>query len=177
MKIGFTASAFDLLHAGHIIMLKECREHCDYLIAGLHINPAVERESKNVPVQSVVERYIQLRATKYVDEIIPYQTESDLLNILQTQNINIRFLGEEYSGKQFTGLDYCHENAIEIHFNSRKHPFSSSELRQRVGSLYKTLTCEPPAVIREKPYPTLKGISSREIELAINHGGGPEMAT
>jgi glycerol-3-phosphate cytidylyltransferase len=137
MKIGFTASAFDLLHAGHIIMLKECKEHCDYLIVGLHINPAIERENKNVPVQSVVERYIQLRATKYVDEIIPYQTEADLLNILQTQNVNIRFLGEEYSGKQFTGLDYCHENSIEIHFNSRKHPFSSSELRRRVSGLAK----------------------------------------
>ena len=139
MKKGFVASCFDLgPHAGHIAMLEEAKRHCDHLIVALQTDPTLDRKEKNSPVESVSERYLKLKACKYVDEIIPYQTEADLLNILQTQNVNIRFLGEEYSGKQFTGLDYCHENSIEIHFNSRKHPFSSSELRRRVSGLANT---------------------------------------
>ena len=97
MKVGFTASAFDLLHAGHISMLKEAKEQCDYLICGLHIDPQIQRESKNQPIQTVVERYAQLKAVSYVDEIIPYETEDDLMDILALMNVDVRILGEEYS--------------------------------------------------------------------------------
>ena len=127
-KIGITASTFDLLHAGHILMLKEAKEQCDYLIVALQTDPTVDRPEKNKPVQSVFERFTQLAACKYVDEIIPYETEKDLMNILSSIHIDVRILGEEYRDKSFTG-----ENLpIEIYFNSRKHDFSSTELRERV---------------------------------------------
>lgn len=131
MKVGFTASAFDLLHAGHVAMLKSAKEQCDYLICGLHIDPSKERDTKNKPVQSVVERYIQLSAVKYVDEVIPYETELDLIDIIQAMEVDVRILGEEYRGKQFSG----HDIEIENFFNTRKHRFSSSELRKRVKGL------------------------------------------
>jgi len=131
MKIGFTASAFDLLHAGHIVMLKTAKEQCDYLICGLHIDPSKERESKNKPIQTVVERYIQLKAVSYVDEVVPYESEKDLIDILTAMNVDVRILGEEYRGTQFSG----HEFDIENFFNSRKHRFSSSELRGRVKGI------------------------------------------
>lgn len=128
MKIGFTASAFDLLHAGHIVMLKTAKEQCDHLICGLHIDPSKERDSKNKPIQSVVERYIQLKAVSYVDEVIPYESEKDLIDILTAMNIDVRILGDEYRGTQFSG----HDLDVENFFNSRRHRFSSSELRCRV---------------------------------------------
>lgn len=131
MKVGFTASAFDLLHAGHISMLKEAKEQCDYLICGLHIDPQIQRESKNQPIQTVVERYAQLKAVSYVDEIIPYETEDDLMDILALMNVDVRILGEEYSNKCFTGSHL----PIEHYFNKRKHRFSSSELRIRIAGL------------------------------------------
>lgn len=131
MKIGFTCSAFDLLHAGHILMLEEAAKQCDYLIVGLQTNPSLDRKEKKKPIQSVVERYIQLKAVKYVDEIIPYDTEGDLEEIIKAFPINIRIIGEEYRNKEFTGNDICQRKNIEIYYNSRDHHFSSSELRDR----------------------------------------------
>jgi glycerol-3-phosphate cytidylyltransferase len=128
MKIGITASAFDLLHVGHVEMLREAKEQCDYLIAALHVNPAVERQTKNKPIQSVVERYIQLAAVKFVDEVIPYETEEDLLDIIKLKSVNIRILGEEYKNTNFSGNDLD----MEFYFNKRRHRFSSSELRKRL---------------------------------------------
>lgn len=130
MKIGFTCSTFDLFHAGHIMMLKEARTQCDYLIVGLQTDPTIDRPvEKNKPVQSVFERYEQLKACKYIDEIIVYATEEDLLNILLSYPINVRILGDEYMHKDFTGMDIGH---IELYFNTRRHNFSTTELRQRV---------------------------------------------
>lgn len=132
-KIGITFSSFDLLHAGHTLMLEEARSVCDYLIVGLQTDPTIDRPStKNKPVQTVVERYLQLRACKYVDEIIPYSTEQDLEDILSGMNIDIRILGEEYKDQDFSGRDICKKRGIEIYFNKRDHRFSSSDLRNRV---------------------------------------------
>ena len=132
MKIGLTASTFDLLHAGHIEMLREAKRECDYLICGLQIDPSIDRPEKNKPVQTVVERYTQLSAVRFVDEIIPYLYETDLEDILQMRDIHVRILGEEYRNKDFTGRDICKARDIELHFNKRDHRFSSSGLRQRV---------------------------------------------
>ena len=133
MRVGFTASTFDLLHAGHVQMLREAKEHCDYLICGLQMDPSVDRPTKNSPVQTVVERYVQLRAVSYVDEIIPYVTEKDLEDILTMYHIDVRILGEEYREKEFTGKDICRKRGIELYFNKRDHRFSSSDLRRRVA--------------------------------------------
>jgi glycerol-3-phosphate cytidylyltransferase len=132
MKVGITFSAFDLLHAGHIKMLEECKRNCDYLIVGLQTDPTIDRPQKNKPVQSLVERYIQLKACMFVDEIIPYSTEAELLEILQSFHLNIRFIGEDYLDKDFTGNQFCKDNSIELFFNSRKHKFSSSDLRKKI---------------------------------------------
>jgi len=132
MKIGFTCSTFDLLHAGHIQMLREAKEQCDYLICGLQVDPSKDRESKNSPVQTLVERYTQLNAVKYVNEIIPYETEKDLEDLLQMYNIDVRILGEEYKDQTFTGRAICAKRGIELHYNKRDHRFSSSDLRERV---------------------------------------------
>lgn len=126
--IGFTCSAFDLLHTGHLLMLEEAKEHCDYLIVGLQTNPTLDRPEKNVPVETVWERFERLRACKFVDEIIPYDTENDLYNILQSRHIDIRFLGEEYRNKPYTGKDL----GIRVHYNKREHNLSSSSLRTRL---------------------------------------------
>jgi len=128
MKIGFTCSCFDLFHAGHIMMLKEAKAQCDYLIVGLQTDPTIDRPEKNKPIQSVFERFVQLDACKYVDEIVPYATEKDLLDILQSYPIDVRILGEEYRDKQFTGYDL----PIAAYFNKRRHSFSTTELRKRV---------------------------------------------
>ena len=132
MVIGFTCSTFDFLHAGHIAMLREAKEQCDYLICGLQVDPSVDRDNKNKPIQTLVERHTQLSAVKYVDEIIPYQTENDLIDILSMYNINVRILGEEYREKEFTGRDVCKQRDIELYFNKRDHRFSSTDLRKRV---------------------------------------------
>jgi len=129
---GFTCSAFDLLHPGHVEMLRECKQHCDWLIVGLHVDPTVDRPEKNKPIQSVYERYAQLRACKYVDEIIPYETESDLINLLAIEPISIRFVGVEYFDTYVTGQDICEKRDIEILYNSRYHMYSSTELRSRL---------------------------------------------
>jgi len=133
MKIGFTASTFDLLHAGHVQMLRDAKDHCDYLICGLQVDPSFDRAEKNKPIQTLVERYTQLAAVKYVDEIIPYQTEEDLQDILTLYTIDVRILGEEYRDKDFTGRDICRARDIQLYFNKRDHRFSSSDLRRRVS--------------------------------------------
>ena len=130
--VGFTCSTFDLLHAGHILMLAECKQICDYLIVGVQSDPTVDRPgTKNKPVQSIVERYVQLSAVKFVDEIIVYNTEKDLEDMLMFLPINVRIIGEEYKDKDFTGKQICEDRGIKIWYNSRSHRFSSSELRQR----------------------------------------------
>ncbi len=133
MKIGITFSAFDLLHAGHIKMLEDAKEQCDYLIVGLQTDPTLDRAEKNKPTQTVVERYIQLKGCKYVDEIVPYATEQDLEDILKSFKIDVRILGIEYQDKNFTGREYCEEKGIELYYNSRDHRFSSSGLRKVVA--------------------------------------------
>jgi glycerol-3-phosphate cytidylyltransferase len=133
MKIGFTCSTFDLFHAGHIMMLKEARTQCDYLIVGLQTDPTIDRPTeKNKPVQSVFERYEQLKACKYVDEILVYATEKDLVDILLSYPIDVRILGNEYEHKNFTGRNECVERGMLFYFNKRDHSFSTTELRQRV---------------------------------------------
>ncbi len=132
-RIGITFSTFDMLHAGHIAMLSEAKNHCDYLIAGLQTDPTIDRpDTKNRPVQSVVERQIQLAACRYVDEIVVYQTEKDLEDILLTLPLDVRILGVEYEDKHFTGRNECASRGIQIVFNHRDHSFSSSSLRKRV---------------------------------------------
>ena len=131
--VGITFSTFDLLHAGHIAMLREAKTQCDYLIACLQVDPSIDRSSKNSPVQSLVERWTQLQAVKYVDEIIPYQYEYEVEDILQMFNLNVRILGVEYKDKDFTGKDVCKKRGIHLYFNKRDHRFSSSELRKRLN--------------------------------------------
>jgi glycerol-3-phosphate cytidylyltransferase len=133
MKIGIVASSFDLLHAGHVMMLREAKSKCDHLIAALQTDPTLDRAEKNSPVQSIVERYTQLSGVKYVDEIVVYATEKDLEDILELYPIDIRILGDEYRGKDFTGREICKRRGIQIHFNKRDHRFSSSDLRKRVS--------------------------------------------
>jgi glycerol-3-phosphate cytidylyltransferase len=134
LKIGITFSTFDLLHAGHIAMLAEAKNHCDYLICGIQTDPTIDRpDSKNPPIQSIVERQIQVSAVRYVDETVVYQTEKDLEDILLTLPIDVRILGIEYKEKMFTGRDICYDRAIELIFNKRDHSFSSSNLRKRVA--------------------------------------------
>ncbi len=126
--IGFTCGAFDLLHAGHIVMLEESRSQCDYLIVGLQTDPTIDRPEKNKPIQSVYERFVQLNAVKYIDNIIPYDTEESLIDLLKSQHIDIRFVGEDYRDRDFTGSDL----PIEVQYTSRQHSFSSSGLRKRI---------------------------------------------
>jgi len=126
--IGFTCGSFDLLHAGHIVMLEEAKSKCDKLIVGLQTDPTIDRPEKNKPIQSIYERFIQLSAVKYIDQIIPYDTEESLMDLLQSHHIDIRFIGEDYREKKFTGS----ELPIDIEYTSRKHSFSSSSLRERV---------------------------------------------
>jgi len=135
MTTGVTFSAFDLLHAGHIAMLREAKSQCDHLICGLHVDPQAERPNKNKPVQSIVERYIQLSSVKYVDEIIPYNLEKDLLDILLIYPINIRIIGADYKNADFSGRQLCIDNDIKIYYNTRSHDFSSSGLRKKISEL------------------------------------------
>ena len=130
MKIGFTCGAFDLCHTGHVLMFKECKEYCDYLIVGLHTDPTIDRPGKNKPIQSLEERKIQLEGLKYIDKVITYDTEEDLYDILSqnSYNITVRIIGKDWQGKSFTG----HDLPLETVFNSRAHSYSTSELRQRI---------------------------------------------
>ena len=129
--IGFTCSTFDLLHAGHILMLAEAKSVCDHLIVGLQSDPSIDRPGKNKPVQSIVERFVQLSAVKFVDEIVVYNTERDLEDLLMFLPISVRIIGEEYKDKEYTGKQICIDRGINMYFNSRNHRFSSTELRQR----------------------------------------------
>ena len=134
LKIGITFSTFDLFHAGHVAMLSEAKNHCDYLIAGLQTDPTIDRpDSKNPPIQSIVERQIQLAACRYVDEVVVYQTEQDLIDLLLILPLDVRILGIEYYHENFTGRDECIRRNIELVFNDRDHSFSSSSLRKRVA--------------------------------------------
>jgi len=133
MIIGFTCSTFDLLHAGHVAMLQEAKTQCDYLIVGLQNDPTLDRPDKNKPIQSIVERQMQLKGSRYVDEIWVYNTEKDLEDLLLMLPIDVRILGVEYEGKEFTGREICHKRSIELFFNGRDHSFSSSSLRKRVA--------------------------------------------
>lgn len=133
MRIGFTCSTFDLLHAGHVLMLDECRTQCDRLIVGLQTDPTIDRpDTKNKPIQTMYERWVQLLGCRYVDDIIPYESEEDLMNILKSVPIDIRFVGEEYKEKDFTGKTWCADNGIEIIYNRRRHDFSTTQLRKRI---------------------------------------------
>jgi len=132
MKIGFTCGAFDLLHSGHIVMLKEAKENCDYLIVGLQTDPSIDRDLKNKPIQSIYERYIQLNAIKYVDEILPYDHESSLIDLLESTHIDLRFVGEDYIDQDFTG-----KKLTKHYFTSRKHSFSTTSLRDRIQNANK----------------------------------------
>ena len=133
-KIGFTCSTFDLLHAGHITMLEQAKHHCDYLIVGLQTDPTVDRpDTKNAPIQTIVERQIQLAAVKYIDEIVVYTTEQDLIDLLLTLPIDVRVLGDEYKTKDFTGKDIAKARGCKIIYNGRDHSFSSTSLRKRVA--------------------------------------------
>jgi glycerol-3-phosphate cytidylyltransferase len=132
-RCGFTASAFDLFHAGHVIMLDEAKRQCDWLIVAIHVDPSIERPGvKNKPVQSIIERQIQISACRHVNEILVYNTEKELEDILMTFPIDVRIIGEEYKDKNFTGKEICLKRGIEIYFNKRDHFFSSSDLRNRI---------------------------------------------
>ena len=132
MTRGFTASSFDLFHSGHVAMLKEARANCDYMIVGLQTDPTIDRPNKNKPIQSVFERYVQLEGCKYIDEIIPYESEKDLTDIFLTYGIDVRFIGEEYKDKDFTAKQICVDKNIKIHYNKRQHSFSTTNLRKRI---------------------------------------------
>ena len=135
MKVGITFSTFDLLHAGHVAMLREAKSKCDYLIVGLQSDPTIDRpDTKNKPIQTMFERYLQLKAVEYIDEVVPYQTEKDVIDILQTLPIDVRILGKEYKEKDFTGKDVCNQRGIELYFNTRDHRFSTTDLRKRVSN-------------------------------------------
>ncbi|WP_199768555.1 adenylyltransferase/cytidyltransferase family protein [Sphingobacterium sp. HMA12] len=133
-KIGITFSAFDLLHAGHVKMLEDAKEQCDFLICGLQTDPTLDRPGKNKPTQSVFERYMQLKACKHVDMIIPYATEQDLEDVLRSYKVHVRILGDEYMDKKFTGRQYCEEKGIKLYFNRRENRFSSSSLRKIIAT-------------------------------------------
>ena len=130
---GFTCGAFDLLHPGHLLMLKQCKDRCDFLVVGLHTDPTLDRPYKNKPIQTTFERWVQLNACAYVDQIIPYDTENDLRNMMATLDINIRFVGSVHSHENPTGYEICQDRGIEIVYTNRMHDYSSSELRNRIN--------------------------------------------
>lgn len=132
--IGITCSTFDLLHAGHIIMLEECKKYCDFLICALQVDPTIDRKEKNKPVQSLVERYIQLEAVSYVDKIIPYSTEEELITIFSALDLDVRIIGEEYKDKEFTAKNICQKRGIKLIYNKRDHNFSTTNLRNLIYS-------------------------------------------
>ena len=156
MKVGFNCSSFDLFHAGHVTMLKMEKELCDWLVVALQVDPTIDRPGiKNKPTQSVYERYVQVQGCKYVDEILVYETEEDLLNMIKPQKIVIRFLSEEYKDRDFTGRQYCIDNDIEIHYHKRQHKYSSTELRNRVFELEKQKREKPEVREPEQYSPTI----------------------
>ena len=164
-RVGITFSTFDMLHAGHVAMLSEAKNHCDYLIAGLQTDPTIDRpDSKNPPVQSIVERQIQLAACRYVDEVVVYSTEQDLVDLLLILPVDVRILGVEYQDQEFTGKWECHNRGIELVFNGRDHSFSSSSLRKRVAK------AETERVLRDEP-DRERDINHRPKEEKFIYGG------
>jgi len=133
--IGITCSTFDLLHTGHIIMLEECKKYCDYLICAIQNDPTIDRPEKNKPIQSIVERYIQLDAVKYVDKIIPYNTEKELIEIFSSLDLDVRIIGDDYKGNNFTAKDICQKRDIKIIYNKRDHDYSTSNLRNKIYNI------------------------------------------
>lgn len=131
MRVGITFSSFDLFHAGHVKMLEDAKKQCDYLIVGLQLDPSVDRKNKNKPSQTIVERYIQLKGSKFIDEIVPYVLEKDIEDILRSFEIHVRIIGEEYKNVNFSGKDYCLKKGIEIYYNERDHRFSSTDIKIR----------------------------------------------
>lgn len=163
MKIGFNCSCFDLFHAGHVTMLKQEKEMCDYLKVALQVDPTVDRPGlKNKPVQSIYERYAQVQACKYVDEILLYDTEADLLNLIMTQTMHIRFLSEEYLNKDFTGKQWCIENGVELFYHKRRHTYSTSDLRKRVFEM--ELAKQQEKSTNEEPYQFSPDLLKKYIE-------------
>jgi len=132
MKIGFTCGSFDLFHAGHVAMVAECKMHCDYLIVGIQTDPTIDRKNKNKPIQSIIERQVQVQACRYVDKTIVYDTEKDLIFLLSLLDVNIRFLGVDWEYEDYTGKDICEQRGIQIYFNSRYHHLSTTDLRKRL---------------------------------------------
>ena len=135
MKVGITFSTFDLLHAGHIMMLEEAKTQCDWLVVALQSDPTVDRPDKNKPIQTMYERYIQLKGCKYIDEVVPYTTEEEVRLILESRQFDVRIIGEDYKDTDFTGKDICDQRGIRIYYNSRQHHLSSSELRKRIKDI------------------------------------------
>lgn len=133
--VGITCSTFDLLHTGHILMLEECKKYCDYLICALQNDPTIDRETKNKPVQSLVERFIQVDAVKYVDKIIPYNTESELEEIFKSLDIDVRIIGSDYFNKEFTAKQICIDRGIKIVYNKRDHDYSTTSLRKKIHKI------------------------------------------
>lgn len=133
MKVGFTCGVFDFCHAGHVLMFKECKKVCDYLIVGIKVDPTVDKPGKSKPVQSIVERQIQVQACRYVDEIIVYETEKDLVDILSVLDIDIRIMGADHEGRPTSeGREVCRKRGIKFFYNKRGHRFSSTELKRRI---------------------------------------------
>jgi glycerol-3-phosphate cytidylyltransferase len=132
MEVGITCSCFDMFHAGHVKMLEEAKTQCDYLIVALQTDPTIDRPEKNKPIQSIVERYIQVEACKHVDQIVPYTTEKDLEDIFKSFKLDVRIIGDDYRGKDFTAKDICASRNIDIHYNKRDHDWSSTELKRRI---------------------------------------------
>lgn len=132
MVVGITCSTFDLLHAGHIKMLEEAKTQCDYLIVAIQTDPSIDRKNKNKPIQSLVERYIQLKGCSYVNEIVPYQTEKELEEIFLSFKLDVRIIGSDYHGKDYTAKQICESRGIRIFYNKRDHNYSSSGLREKV---------------------------------------------
>ena len=130
MEVGITAGCFDLFHAGHVLMLKDAKNQCDYLIVALQTDPTIDRKEKNKPVQTMYERFVQLNACKYVDEIIPYETEADLYTLIMNSYVDIRIIGNEYRNEDFT----AREVGLEIYYNARNHQWSTTELRERIAN-------------------------------------------
>ena len=132
MVIGFTSVVGDFLHAGHALMLDECKRHCDYLYVGLIDDPTKDRPEKNKPVQSLFERYAQIVSHRAVDEVVPLDGEKDLELAIKSLPIDVRFVGEDYKGTEFTGKAICESLGIKIIYNKRNHGLSSTELRKRI---------------------------------------------
>jgi glycerol-3-phosphate cytidylyltransferase len=128
MEVGITAGAFDLFHAGHVLMLKDASNQCDYLIVALQTDPTIDRKEKNKPIQTMYERFIQLNACKYVDEVIPYETEDDLYTLIMNNDVDVRIIGNEYRNEDFT----AREVGIDVYYNARNHRWSTTELRERI---------------------------------------------